>query len=126
MSTIARWQTRAHWDKEFSGSTNYASMRAYIISWLAVHNGDDGQPTQLGDFADRSVQVEGTFSGASCHIEGSNDGENYHILTDGEGNPLSLTEAGLYWIKEAVAYLRPRVADGDGSTNLNVIVFARG
>ena len=55
-----------------------------IATWPAMQNGDDGQPIELANFADRSVQVFGTFgSGGNARIEGSLDGINAYIVISG-------------------------------------------
>ena len=62
-----------------------------IATWANMQNGDDGQPIELANFADRSVQVFGTFgAGGNVRIEGSIDGTNYAPLTDPQGNALDI------------------------------------
>lgn len=98
----------------------------YIIQWANMVNGDQGDSLPLSQYADRSVQVAGTFgSGGTLVIQGSNDSINYVTLTDPQGNPLSFTTAGLEAITEMVAYIRPAVLAGDGTTSLTVTMAAR-
>lgn len=98
------------------------------VSWLAMLNGDVGATWGGNDFQDRSVQVTGTFStGGSVTIKGSNDGGvTWSSLTDPLGNVLTFTAAGMKQITEVPELIRPEVTAGDGSTSLNVYLFARG
>ena len=98
-----------------------------IVTWTAMANGDTGSPLEMGNFSDRSVQVEGTFgSGGTVRIEGSLDGTNYRILTDPQGNDLEFIAAGgLEAVSELVRYIRPHVTAGDGTTALTVTILAK-
>lgn len=98
-----------------------------VATWPAMQSGDDGQPIELANFADRSVQVVGDFgAGGNVRIEGSLDGTNYATLTDPQGNALDITTAKIEAITELVRWIRPRVTAGDGSTNLTVIMLLKG
>lgn len=98
-----------------------------VATWPAMQSGDDGQPIELANFADRSVQVVGDFGvGGNVRIEGSLDGTNYATLTDPQGNALDITTAKIEAITELVRWIRPRVTAGDGSTNLTVIMLLKG
>lgn len=108
-----------------SGS-HLGGKSVYIISWKGMATGESGNSLPLAQYADRSVQVEGTFgAGGVISIQGSNDGVNYVTLTDPQGNPLSFTSAGLEAITEMVAFIRPVVLSGDGTTNINVTMACR-
>lgn len=96
------------------------------VVWAACANGDSGDPVSLIQFSDRSVQVSGTLgAGGTMVIEGSNDGTTYYTLNDTFGNPLSITALGLKGIAEIVAYIRPRVTAGDGTTSLVATLICR-
>lgn len=98
-----------------------------IATWPAMQNGDDGQPIELANFADRSVQVIGVFgSGGNARIEGSLDGINYAPLTDPQGNSLDINTAKIEAISELARWIRPRVTAGDGSTSITVIMLLKG
>lgn len=98
-----------------------------VASWEAMANGDDGQPIELANFADRSVQVTGTFGlGGMVVIEGSLDGSNYATLTDPQGNALAFAAAKIEAISEVVRWIRPRVTSGDGTTALTVTMLLKG
>lgn len=95
----------------------------HVYTWVLAA-GDDGAPIEVVDFADRSVQVEGTFGGASVVVEGSNDSANYRVLTDPQGNDLQINSAKIEMVTEVTRLLRPRVVGGAGSS-LTVSVLAR-
>lgn len=98
-----------------------------IATWPGMQNGDDGQPIELANFADRTVQVEGTFgAGGAIRIEGSIDGVNYEPLSDPQGNALDLTSAKIEAITELVRYVRPRVTAGDVTTAITVTMLLKG
>ena len=103
------------------------NMRSATITWSGLLNGDDGAPVELADYADRSIQVQGTPGAApNIRIEGSNDGANYVVLTDPQGTALNITAAGVIeQVEEITRYLRPRVTAGDGTTNWTVTFFGR-
>jgi hypothetical protein len=105
--------------------SHLGGKNVYIVGWTLA-NGEVGTALPLAQYADRSVQVIGTFgSGGALTFEGSNDGINFHTLTDPQGNNLSFTSAGIEAITEMVAFARPRVLSGDGTTNLTITVAAR-
>lgn len=98
-----------------------------IVTWPAMANGDDGQPIELANFADRSVQTTGTFgTGGSVRIEGSINGTDYAPLTDPQGNNLDINTSKIEAISEVVRYIRPRVTAGDGTTSVNVCMLLKG
>lgn len=97
-----------------------------VATWAGLHLGDDGQPIELANFADRSVQVTGLFGGGKVRIEGSLDGANYAPLTDPQGNDLDIGAAKIEAISEVVRWIRPRVISGDGTTAINVTMLLKG
>jgi hypothetical protein len=104
-------------------------MRAVAAQWsgLLQSSLDSGAPAELPDYADRSVQIEGTLGVAgTVVIEGSNDGSNYVLLTDPQGNALTITAVNrLEQVQEITRYIRPRVTGGDGTTNFTVTLYGR-
>jgi len=100
--------------------------KVVTISWSGLLNGDSGEPANLAEFSDRSVQIAGTLgSGGTIVVEGSNDGVTYYTLKDIFGTSLSFTTLGLSGIAEITKWIRVRVTAGDGSTDLQAIVVAR-
>jgi hypothetical protein len=95
------------------------------ITWAGLKYGDDGKPTRIPSFAERSLQVFGTFGGASVVGEGSNDGAHWQTLTDQHGSELVFGTPQLRDVAEAVLYFRPRVQGGDETTELTAILLAR-
>ena len=92
---------------------------AIKAQWGSLANGDTGAPISACDFADRSMQVEGTFgSGGTAIIEGTNDGIHYETLHDQAGVALSWTSGAIKFIAESVILLRPNVTGGDNTTSL--------
>lgn len=105
---------------------NAGSSQAFVASWANMANGDDGEPVELPDYADRSVQVEGTFgTGGSCAVQGTNDSANYRALTDPQGVTIGVTAAGIKQVAEMTRKVRPKITAGDGSTSLTVTMFFR-
>ena len=108
-------------DTTLNGHTN-----AQLCTWTGLLNGDDGAPLEGVDWADRTVQFDGTFSaGGSITLLGSNTGANYLALTDPQGNAITKTAGGLEVIEEGPRYIKPQVTAGDGTTNLNCRIWAR-
>lgn len=103
------------------------NMRSVTGQWagLTQASADDGAPVELADYADRSIQVQGTIGvGGNLRIEGSNDGTNWVVLTDPQGTALNVTAAGVIeQVQEVTRYMRPRITAGDGTTNLTCTFF---
>jgi hypothetical protein len=112
-------------------TTTYApggAANGVDIFWsgLTFSGLDDGAPFQGADFADRTVQFDGTFgAGGSITLQGSNDAVTWFALTDPQGNAITKTAAGLEVIEEGPRYVRPLVTAGDGTTSLNCRIWAR-
>lgn len=97
-----------------------------VIAWGPMTLGDDGQPTGTPGSGDRTVQVAGTFgAGTSVVIEGTLDMTNWNTLRDPSGTLLSFSAPGMKAILENVLALRPRVAAGDGTEQINVTLLVR-
>lgn len=100
---------------------------AWLYDWSGLLNTDDGAPAQLAGYADKTVTIHGAFGvGGSVTIEGSNDNSNWFPCTDPQGNAITKTAGAIEAIAEGPRYLRPRVTAGDGTTNLRVMIVARG
>lgn len=113
--TIARPDVRMDVRRQFAADT-----------WTPLLNGDVGDAFELSDFADKSVQVDGTFGvGGSVTLQGSNDLVNWYALSDPQGVALTFTAAGLKAVGPATRYVRPNVTAGDGTTSLTVTLFAK-
>lgn len=109
----------------FSPVTGDNPNTGMFASWTLA-NGDIGLPMPFIDFADRTVQVEGTFGvGGTCVIEGSNDGTNYRTLHDPQGVALSITSGQISTITQVTRWIRPRCTAGDGTTAIVVSMVSR-
>lgn len=96
--------------------------------WALTSANADGAPIgkRFVDYADRSVQIEGTFGAGTVVFQGSNDGgSNYQPLTDPQGNAISTTATKLEQITEATQLQRPVVTGADGATAVTITVIAR-
>lgn len=104
---------------------------AVRVTWPNMKNGDVGQASGYTLFQDRSVQVRGTFgAGGAVTIQGTNEDPDsaaveFVPLTDMRGNNLNISQAKIEQIEDCSYALRPVVA-GDATTDLTVVLFARG
>ncbi len=99
----------------------------YRHVWSSLANGDDGAPVTIPGAPDRTVQVFGTFGSSGTIIfEGTLTATpgNWFPLVDPQGNAISFGSAGGELVLELVAHIRPRVTNGDGTTDLTAIVFS--
>jgi len=100
-----------------------------IYRWANLTLNDDGAILELPYLADKTVQVYGTF-GASGKvvIQGSNKISDYvwTTLSNPQGDPLDFTTSKIQQILENPFVIRPIVTDGDGTTDLEVIILCRG
>jgi len=107
--------------------TNSAGGFGLAVRWTPLANGDDGQPIDLQDFPDVSVQVFGTFGvGGNLRIQGSNEQAptNWATLNDPQANALDFTAAKIEQVLENVRWIRPAVTAGDVTTALTVCIWA--
>ena len=81
-------------------------------SWAMVTAGDTGAPMPFAQWADRTVQFNGTWGAGTIVWEGSNDGTNYETLTDAQTTAISKTANALEQVVEMTALARPRVTVG--------------
>lgn len=99
---------------------------ACLITWTLLDSDDSGAPVELVDYPDKTATITGTFGAAgSITLQGSNDGTNWFALTDGQGNNITKTAAGMELIIENPRYIRPLVTAGDGTTSLTVKILCR-
>ena len=107
--------------------TSYpGQQRAILATWTGLANGDDGQPVDWLEYADRTFQATGTFGASgSVQMEWSLDGTNWFLANNPQGTTSAKTAAGGAALQESARYYRPRVTAGDGTTALTVILYAR-
>jgi hypothetical protein len=112
---------RAYTQSDVTFKGNGAAQK---ITWTGLLNGDTGQPVQLPEYADRSIQVEGTFGvGGSVACEGSNDATNFRALRDPSSTTIAITAAGIKAVLENTVQTQPHVTAGDGTTSLTVTML---
>lgn len=97
-----------------------------LITWPNMANGDTGNPFILAQYADRSIQVEGTFGAAgTLLLEGTNNNTAWRTLRDPFSNSISITTPNIEAVSELVLGIRPRVSSGDATTSLTVSALVR-
>ena len=93
-----------------------------IYTWTALASASSGAAISGPGWTDRSIQFTGTFGGAQAVLEGSNDGVTYFTLHDPFANPLTFASAALAAVTEITLFIRPRIASGDGTTNITAVL----
>lgn len=107
-----------------------ASTSVHRFVWTGLLNGDDGAPVSIPGAADMTGQVIIVAAGAgdtlifegSCEVGAPT---NYFQLRDGGDNLISFTGSDGEMLVNMVAFIRPRVTAGDGTTNFTAILLAR-
>jgi len=101
-----------------------------VYQWTGATNG--GTPdTFTAVKVDRTpwsitLQATGTFgASAAVALHGSVDGVNFAPLGDLLGTAISLTAAGMASAREAVLFIKPVLASGNGSTDIAVSLLMR-
>jgi hypothetical protein len=86
-----------------------------------------GAAIAFSQWADRSVQIQGTFNAAAVIWEGSNDnGNSYLPLTNPQGNPINnVTTATIMAVTEVCGLARPRTSGGGGNQDIVVSAVLR-
>lgn len=105
------------------------SVISVVWTGLTTTNAD-GAWISAANFADRSIQFDGTFGvGGTIKFQGSNDPTkpptNVFDLSDPQGNAISKTGASLEQVLEVTRWVRPFVSGGDGNTSLNAKLIVR-
>lgn len=118
----------------------FVSPDGSVVTWIweNLGQGDDGAPIKVPEYADKTVQVLGNFSGSAvCDIEGScgaiasgahsapSTDAHYSILHDPGGTALEIGAAGAEAILENPLWIRPNIAAGDGSADLDCFIVCR-
>lgn len=99
------------------------------VAWGAAGDSDTFAPVMLPEWADKSIQVEGTFGGATLKLNGSNDSTtgsdgNFEQLNDAFGTAIGLTAKGIKQVTESTVWVQPGTSGGTGSS-LTVTMFFR-
>lgn len=91
--------------------------------WEGLLNGDDGSPLEKSGWSDVTVQAVGVFGPGDVTIQGSLDGNTWATLQDVGGTDMVLTDSSLVTVRQNCNYIRPVVANGDGTTALSVYLL---
>lgn len=67
------------------------NTRAVVVAWLALANGDSGDPIDFSQYADKSIQVTGAFGDGALVLEGSNDGATNRVAATYSGGARDIT-----------------------------------
>lgn len=104
----------------------------YIFTWTGLSQADlVGAGLHVPGLFEKSVQVLGNFGAAgTLTIEGSNvenpGANDWSPIRDPFNNFLIFSAEGIEAILEHTGWIRPIVANADGSTALTVIVAGKG
>jgi hypothetical protein len=109
---------------EVVGSGGVENSGAWSYKWKGLEAGDTAGATSHVITPDASIQVSGEFDGATVTIKGSNDGSVWFTLNDTRGVALTFAAAGLRQVLEVCKFLKPELAGGGASTDLNVTIVA--
>jgi len=103
-----------------------SNARTVKITWETLTTTNrTGEAVQAGRWADKTVQAVGTFgASAAVTMQGSNDGgDTWGTLHDPQGSAVTINSSGvLVVIAESPELIRPSLANGDGSTDVDVII----
>ncbi len=94
-----------------------------IISWIGIGQGDTCTPYKVAGYVDKSVDINGTFSGSgSIGMHGANHPTSpvYSALTDAFDTTIAVTSDEVKVIMQHTFLIKPVIASGDGSTDINV------
>jgi hypothetical protein len=98
-----------------------------IMTWAAITTTDtEGEPIRFNPWGDRTIQAVGNFSGgATIALHGSNDGTNYSAIRDVSDAAIALAVDEIQTVQEVPLYVKPVIAGGDGSADIDVILVMR-
>jgi len=106
------------------------SQEAALYKWTGLLNGDDGAYVEGVSLSDKSFQIFGTAGiGLAVVLEGDNSetADQWFTVSKPDGTPLSLTVAPTgSQVLDHPFRLRPRVAGGNGSTDITAMLYVVG
>ena len=90
-----------------------------LVTWLNLANGDQGDPVELPEFSDRTVQIGGTggntYGAGTITLEGSNNGVDWFALRSPLGTALSaIATNAMHAVLEIPRFMRPTLSGGAG------------
>lgn len=98
-----------------------------IWLWEAITTTNTvGTGVKVSEYKELTMQAIGNFSGsATISLQGSIDGTNYATLPEYDGTAATLAAAGITGSPASPLYVRPAIASGDGSADIDVYLVAR-
>lgn len=105
--------------------------RAPTFQWAGLLLNDDGAWRLLAHYRHKCIHVFGVFGGAAVIFEGTNEDAALvtptHVVTlkDATQADLAFTVDGMREVHENPLYVRPRLAGGDGTTDVTVLLVCR-
>jgi len=98
-----------------------------LFTWNALDaNNNVGNAIAFAQWADRSVQMNGTFNAATVVWEGSNDGgTTFTTLTNPSGTAISHNAAAMDAVTEVCQLARPRSSGGGIAQSIIVAAVLR-
>ena len=105
----------------FKGINSEMAIKVWTLK-----TGEVGESFLLDKQYAESVMVNGTFGQATVVFEGTNElgpDADYCVLTDNHGSFLLFGSKGLRSILEECVSVRPRVIDGDETTDLTITLL---
>jgi hypothetical protein len=106
-------------------SVDKSGESTFFVIWPNMASGDVGQPFDMANAADRTVQFVGEFDGGTVVMEGSVMGSTYFTLDDATGSPISKTDEDGESITQATRYVRPSMSGGGVNMAVDVHLQAR-
>jgi hypothetical protein len=115
------------YEAEDPGAADTRDKGYVVVKWGPLSSIDEAQPLEVPVAGYISVQVMGTFGfkgevtfwGGICE-----DQEFFVQLPDEHGDLIRMTAPGLKEIGTRTRWFQPRVKPGDGTTSLDVYLFA--
>jgi hypothetical protein len=99
------------------------------VVWNGINaTNNTASPIRFTEWADRSVQFNGTFNNVTMTFEGSNEeggAGTYFVLTDPQGNAISKTAAGGEAVTEISQYAKPVATSVGVATDITVSAVLR-
>ena len=96
-----------------------------LVTWTGLTNttSDSGSPIMESWRGEKTFQAYGTFgTNGNVVIEGSNNGVDWSPLSNRQGTNMTFTATGFNRSQDQPVFVRPRITNGDGTTNLTVSV----
>lgn len=109
--------------------TDYPQKGVVRVIWPALDVNEAGQAAGVARWQEKTVQITNAMGTTALTIQGSNDGTNWATLHSKEMDadsavPLSaLSDPGMWSILENPLFIRPLVAAGGDTNDINVVLI---